>query len=42
MAIRNAKISEAIWYGLSTGIVFFGLSLYKPKYYYYFANVQHI
>lgn len=42
MGIRNARVSEAIWYGLATGIVFFGLSLYRPKYYYYFAKVEHI
>ena len=42
MAIRNAKVSEAIWYGLATGLVFFGLNLYRPKYYYTFAKVEHI
>ena len=42
MKVINAKISEALWYGLFTGLVFTGLTVYKPKYSYSFANVQRI
>lgn len=42
MALMNAKVSQFIWYGLASGITFWGLTLYKPKYYLCLANVQRI
>lgn len=42
MAIKNAKVSEFIWYGLSTAVVYFGISAFKPRYFYTFATVQNI
>lgn len=42
MGLFNAKVSQTIWYGLASGVAFWGLTLYKPKYYYCLANVQRI
>lgn len=42
MGVRHAKISELVWYGFTAGIVYFGISAYKPRYFYTFANVQRI
>lgn len=42
MALRHAKISEMIWYGFTAGVVYFGISAYKPRYFFTFANVQRI
>jgi hypothetical protein len=42
MGLRHGKLSELIWYGFTAGIVYIGISAYKPRYFYTFANVQRI
>ena len=42
MAVRHAQLSQLIWYGLTGAIVYFGISAYKPRYFFTFANVQRI
>ena len=42
MALINAKVSQAIWYGLMGGLTYTALTMYKPKYYFCMANVKHI
>jgi hypothetical protein len=42
MALKNAKLSEMLWYGCTAAIVYFGLTAYKPKYAYCFSKVQYL
>lgn len=42
MAIRHAQLSQALWYGFTGAIVYFGITAYKPRYFYTFAKVQRI
>jgi len=42
MAVRHAQLSQYIWYGFTAGIVYFGITVYKPRYFFTFANVQRI
>jgi hypothetical protein len=42
MAVRHAQLSQFLWYGLTGGIVYFGITAYKPRYFFTFANVQRI
>jgi predicted transcriptional regulator of viral defense system len=42
MALINARVSEVIAYGFVSALTYVGLTMYKPRYWYCTANVQHI
>jgi hypothetical protein len=42
MGVRHAQLSQLLWYGFTGGIVYFGITAYKPRYFLTFANVQRI
>ena len=42
MALINGRLSEIAWYGVAAGVTYWGLTLYKPKYYFCMARVQRI
>ena len=42
MNIINAKVTQAVWYGLASTMAFWGLTLYKPNYSVCWANVKRI
>ena len=42
MGLINARVSEVIWYGMTGAITYLGLTMYKPSYSYWTANVHRI
>jgi len=42
MALINKQVSTVVAYGVVSAFTYVGLTLYKPRYWYCLANVQHI